>query len=144
MKPFLEAESATLEITVTDAMTVQFDQLGALHGVYSTYTMAKHFEEAGRKLLVPHLEAGEEGIGSSLSVEHLASALPGMRVRIVGTFQRLDGRTLYCTMEAWNQLGDLIGRGSTAQVVLPREKLEHRFAQLESRWMASQTRRKSE
>ena len=136
MLPFDASDTATLEVTVTDAMTVQFDELGALHRVYSTYTMAKHFEEVGRKLLVPHLEPFEQGIGSAVNVEHVGMALPGMRVRLEARFDRMQGRRLWCSVQAWNELGDLIGRGSTVQVVMEAARLEQRFADLEVRWNA--------
>jgi predicted thioesterase len=135
--PFDASDTATLDVTVTDAMTVQFDQLGALHRVYSTYTMAKHFEEVGRKLLVPHLEPFEQGIGSAVNVEHVGMALPGMQVRLEARFDRLQGRRLWCSVRAWNELGDLIGRGSTVQVVMAAALLERRFADLEVRLRAA-------
>ncbi len=134
MKSIPADYTATLVITVSDAMTVNFGELGALHPVYATYEMARHFEEAGRKVLLPHLEPGEEGIGSSVSVEHTASALVGMQVFITASFERLEGRRLYCSMMATNELGDEIGRGSSVQVILPRTRLEQGFAELETRW----------
>jgi len=39
-------------------------------------------------------------------------------------------------MEAYNELGDLIGRGRTEQVILPKEKVEALFARLRERWEA--------
>jgi len=134
MKPVLEGFQVRLELVVTPEMTVSFDELGPLHPVYATYQMARHFEEAGRKLLLPHLEPGEEGIGSSVAVEHTASALVGMRVTIMATFDRVEGRRLFATMEAVSELGDRIGTGSSVQVVLPRERIEANFQVLEARW----------
>lgn len=122
------------EIVVTPAMTVHFDELGSLHPVYSTYQMARHFEEAGRKILLPHLEAGEEGIGSRVEVEHTTSALVGMRVTIHARFERMEGRRLVASMTATSELGDRIGHGTTVQVILPRERIEGGFARLEARW----------
>ena len=58
----------TLEVLVTDDMTVQFGELGAVHPVYATYWLARHFEEAGRKVLLPFLESGEGAIGSQVDV----------------------------------------------------------------------------
>jgi fluoroacetyl-CoA thioesterase len=136
--PFATNEIATLEITVTDAMTVDFAELGKLHPVYATYWMAKHFEEASRKLVLPHLEPEEEGIGSAVNVQHTASALVGMRVTITANFQSLEGRKVVCALRAINQLGDQIGYGSTEQFVLPRERIESGFASLEQRWLAHQ------
>jgi len=80
--PVPVGEAAELDVVVTPEMTVRFDELGPVHPVYATYSMAKHFEEAGRKIIVHFLEDGEGGIGSEVSVRHVGSALPGMRVTI--------------------------------------------------------------
>ena len=136
MTPFAVGETATLEITVTEAMTVNFDELGPLHPVYATYWMAKHFEEASRKLVLTHLESDEEGIGSAVNVQHTASALVGMRVTITASFVSLEGRKITCALQAVNQLGDQIGHGSTEQFVLSKSRIESGFATLEQRWQA--------
>ena len=115
--------AATLEITVTDDMTVNFAELGKLHPVYATYWMAKHFEEASRKLVLSHLEPDEEGIGSAVHVRHTASALVGIRVTISATVQSLEGRKAVCSLRAVNQLGDQIGHGTTEQFVLTRTRI---------------------
>lgn len=134
---------AVFETTVTAQMTVDFEHpddplLGKLHPVYATYWMAKHMELAGRKIILPFLEEGEEGIGSKVAVDHLASALPGMTVRIVAQHTHTEGNRVFATCQAWNQLGDLIGRGSTEQVILPANKLHRLFAKLQERWLMAQ------
>lgn len=116
--------SATLEVVVTDEMTVDFAELGRVHPVYATYTMAKHFEEAGRKVLLPHLEDGEEGLGSSVSVEHLAPSWVGDRLHVVARCAEVQGNRLICQCTATDQDGREIGRGTTGQVVLPRAVLD--------------------
>lgn len=146
MKPIPIGYQATLEITVTDEMTVDFEhqgdpRLGKLHPVYATYWMAKHMEMAGRMIILPFLEEGEEGIGSKVSVNHLASALPGMSVRIVAEHVRTEGNRIYTLCKAWNELGDLIGEGQTEQVILPKGKLERIFGKLEERWAIFQQTR---
>ncbi|MER3482113.1 MAG: thioesterase [Meiothermus sp.] len=143
MKPIPIGLQTTLEITVTDVMTVDFEhpddpRLGKLHNVYATYWMAKHIEQAGRMIILDFLEDGEEGIGSKVSVNHLASALPGMRVKILAEHIRTEGNRIYATMRVWNELGDLIGEGETEQVILPREKLWGIFDRLETRWKEHQ------
>ena len=55
MLPIPVGTTATLDVVVAEAHTVDFDEMGRVHPVYATYTMARHFEEAGRKLLVPRL-----------------------------------------------------------------------------------------
>jgi predicted thioesterase len=144
MKPIPIAYQATFETIVTDEMTVDFEhpddpQLSKLHPVYATYWMAKHMELAGRKIILPFLEEGEEGIGSKVSVDHLASALPGMKVRILAEHTHTEGNRIYARCAAWNELGDLIGEGQTEQVILPKAKLLRIFQKLQERWLQYQS-----
>ncbi len=138
MKPIPVGFQVTLELTITPAMTVDFEQsdpgLGKLHPVYATYWMAKHLEQAGRMIILGFLEEGEEGIGSKVSVSHLAPALPGMKIKIIAEHTHTAGNRIQASMKAWNELGDLIGEGQTEQVVLPQAKLEGWLGQLEARW----------
>ncbi len=54
----------TAEVTaeVTEDMCPAFDGV-IVHRVYSTWSMAHHMELAARKVLAPHLDDHEEGIG---------------------------------------------------------------------------------
>ncbi|MCW2742448.1 MAG: thioesterase-like protein [Blastococcus sp.] len=126
MVPIPVGETAVLEVVVTAAHTVDFDEMGRVHPVYATYTMAKHFEEAGRKLLVPHLEDGEAGIGRSVSVEHLAPSWVGDALRITATCIDVTGNRLTCAVEAIDSYGRRLGRGTTVQTILPAAVLEAR------------------
>lgn len=145
MKPIPAGYQATFETVVTDEMTVDFEhpddpKLGKLHPVYATYWMAKHMELAGRKIILPFLEEGEEGIGSAVNVNHLASALPGMSIKVVAEHTRTEGNRIFASMKAWNALGDLIGEGSTEQVILPKAKIERIFEKLQQRWQEHQSK----
>ena len=129
MIPIPVGSTATLDVVVTEDMTVDFDEMGKVHPVYATYTMAKHFEEAGRKLLVPHLEDGEAGIGTSVAVEHRAPSWVGDAIRVTARCVEVrDGRL---TVECWatDAYGRDLGRGSTVQAVLPAEIVEARVSE---------------
>src|SRR5690242_2401593 len=125
MLPIPSNQQAIFEITVTDQMSVQFEELGAVHPVYATYWMTKHMELVGRKLLLPFLEQDEEAIGHEVAVRHIASALPGMRVRIIAHQPRIEKNRIYIHCQAYNELCDLIGEGQTTQVVLARQNLDN-------------------
>ncbi len=127
MRPIAAGETAVLDVVVTGAMTVDFDRLGRVHPVYATYSMAKHFEEAGRTLLLTHLEPGEAGVGTAVSVEHLAPAWPGDRVRVTATCVEVRGNRLTCALTAVDAQGRLLGRGTTGQAVLPEDLLAARL-----------------
>jgi fluoroacetyl-CoA thioesterase len=128
--PIRPGESADLDVVVTAESTVHFDELGPVHPVYATYSMAKHFEEAGRKLLLRHLEPGEAGIGRSVAVEHLAPAWVGDTVRITARCTGTDRNRLTCECRAVDVHGRELGRGTTVQVVLPEEVLETRIGEV--------------
>lgn len=139
MRPIPEGYEGVLGVLVTDEMTVEFSELGRVHPVYATYWLARHMEEAGRKIILPFLEEGEEGIGTAVSVRHLASALPGMRVEVVARHMRTErderGRyRIFADCEARSELGDLIGTGSTEQLVMEKAAVERGFSRLERRW----------
>ena len=129
MKPIPVGERATLHVVVRPDHTVDFEQLGPLHPVYATYTMAKHFEEAGRALLIPHLEPGEDGVGSAVAVEHLAPAWVGDALTVTARCTEVRGNRLTCACTVVDSEGRELGRGTTEQVVLPVAILRARSGQ---------------
>jgi fluoroacetyl-CoA thioesterase len=129
MIPIPVGTTAVLDVVVTSAHTVDFDEMGKVHPVYATYTMAKHFEEAGRKLLVPHLEAGEAGIGRSVAVEHLAPSWVGDALRVTARCVELRDNRLTCECRATDSYGRDLGHGTTVQAVLPAALIEARVGE---------------
>jgi predicted thioesterase len=127
MKPELRVgNTAEVIITVTEDMCPAFDGV-VVHPVYSTWSMAHHMELAARKVLAPHLEPHEEGIGSHLSIDHVAPAPVGHTVRIVAEATELEGTVLVCAVTAYDQRAageTVIGRGRQVQRILPRKTLE--------------------
>jgi predicted thioesterase len=122
MKPSLKiGNSADVAITVTDDMCPAFDGV-VVHRVYSTWSMAHHMELAARKVLAPHLESHEEGIGSHLSIDHVSPAPLGHTVRVVATATEMHGSTLVCEVIAYD--GErIVGRGKQVQRILPKTTL---------------------
>jgi predicted thioesterase len=127
VRPIPLGECAVLDVVVTPELTVRFDELGPVHPVYATYSMARHFEEAGRKLLLRHLEPGEAGIGSALSVEHLAPSRIGEALRVTARCSDVHGNRVTCACTAVDGEGRLLGRGTTVQVVLAEAALQARL-----------------
>ena len=113
----------TAEVTavVTEDMCPAFDGV-VVHRLYSTWSMAHHMELAARKVLVPHLDPHEEGIGSHLSIDHLAPTPLGHTVRVTAEATEVDATTVVCAVRAYD--GDrLVGQGKQVQRVVPRKKL---------------------
>ena len=99
------------------AELLPFDEV-VVHHVYSTWSMAHHMEIAARKVLVPHLEDHEEGIGSHLSIDHLAPTPVGQRVRIVAEAVELEPTTLVCKVNVYHLHPDgprHVGKGRQVQ-----------------------------
>jgi fluoroacetyl-CoA thioesterase len=124
--------AAEIVLTVTEAMVVHFDELGTTHPVYATWMMIKQMEEAGRKVILPFLEPGEDAVGYAVDVVHLAPTAVGERVRARAALERVEGRRIHCRVEAYNTR-EKIGEGRTVQVVVPRDRLHARFREIGAR-----------
>ncbi len=143
MKPSLKiGNTAEVRITVTEDMCPAFDGV-VVHRVYSTWSMAHHMELAARKVLAPHLEEHEEGIGSHLSIDHVAPTPLGHEVRVVATAVEIGPTTLVCDVIAYHAPAPgnggeretasgpaerIVGRGRQVQRILPKEKLRSLIA----------------
>ncbi len=119
LKPGVAAE---IRAVVSEDMCPAFDGV-IVHRVYSTWSLAHHIELAARKVLAPHLEAHEEGIGSHLSIDHLAPTPVGKTVRVVATCTEVDGSKVVCDVVAYE--GErVVGRGKQVQRVFPKEVIK--------------------
>lgn len=132
MRPIPEGYEARVDVFVSDGMTVDFEELGRVYPVYATYWLCKHMEQAGRKIILPFLEEGENGIGSAVSARHLAPAVVGQRIRVVAEHVATEGNRVRVRCRATNEAGELIGEGKTEQTILPHERIEARIAAAEA------------
>ena len=127
MKPSLVVgNTAEVTVRVTEDMCPAFDGV-IVHRVYSTWSMAHHMELAARKVLAPHLEPHEEGIGSHLSIDHVAPTPVGREVRVEAEAVEVEATMLVCNVTAYHvgPRGEtVVGRGRQVQRVLPRRTLE--------------------
>jgi fluoroacetyl-CoA thioesterase len=101
-----------------------------VHEVYSTYALARDAEWAGRLVLLPLLEIGEEGIGSAVEIQHLAPAFEHEEV-LFTTSQHLqpNDNTLVVHMSACVG-ARVIATIVTTQKVVHKEKLNAVWAKL--------------
>ena len=119
MRPGLEiGAQAECTVEVTDDMCPVFDGV-VVHRVYSTWSLGRQMEVAARRVLVPYLEVHEEGMGTSLSVDHISPAPVGCCVRVVAEATEVSQDRLVCGLRAYD--GDrLVARGTQVQRVLPK------------------------
>lgn len=118
-------ESITIE--VTEEMLAKFD--GELvHPTYSTVALVYHMELVSRKLLLPHLDENEEGMGAVVSLKHLAPSGLGTQVEITATVTDVTERKVVTKITATNSLGP-IGEGEVVQGILAKNLIESKIEQ---------------
>ncbi len=102
---------------------------GEVHPVYSTFALARDVEWAGRLFVLEMKEGDEEGIGTSLSIEHRAPAFVGEEVSIESSVLSINKNEIICKYEVY--VGDrLVARGTQGQKILKKAVLEEKFDQL--------------
>ena len=93
MKATLAAgASATARFAVDRERTIDF--MGENARVYATPMLVRDVEIACRELLLQHLDAGEDSVGTRVEIDHLAATLLGMPVELTVTIARVDGRAV--------------------------------------------------
>jgi predicted thioesterase len=113
---------------VTDADAATFDS-GQVHPVYATFSLARDAEWCCRLFVLEMKEPHEEGIGTMISVHHLAPAKPGEEVVFTAMVQSIRANEIICSYEA--RVGTrIIARGEQGQKILSKEKIERIFASL--------------
>jgi len=127
-------DRASVEIVVDESMCPAFDGV-VVHRVLSTWTVGHRMEIAARLVLAPHLEPHEEGIGGHLSIDHVAPAVVGQRVRFEATAVEVGPSTLVCDVVAERYDAPpgaavdrdtprtVVARGRQVQRILPRVRL---------------------
>jgi fluoroacetyl-CoA thioesterase len=115
---------AEFTATVTEDMCPAWDGV-VVHPVYSTWSMAHHMELAARGVLLPHLDPGEEGLGSRLEIEHIAPLPVGRRARAVARCVEADAKSVVCEVTSHDhETGRLLGRGRHVQRILRKRTLK--------------------
>lgn len=129
MKPGLQpGRRETMSITVTEDMTASFGG-EMVHPVLSTVMMVYYMEWVGRKVILPFLEEGEEGVGGSISVEHRSPAPIGKRVTFTAEALEVKPNKVVCRVTAEHDKA-VVGEGTFTQVILPVERIHERIEQM--------------
>lgn len=97
-----------------------------IHPVYATFALARDAEWTSRQFVLNLKDEDEEGIGTSLTIEHKSPAFVGELIVFTAQVYQLTGNELICKYEA--RVGDrLIAIGMTGQKILKREMLNELF-----------------
>ena len=97
-----------------------------VHQVCSTYVLAREIEWSTRLFVIDMIESDEEGIGTSLHIEHLAPAFEGEEVEISARVKSMIENHLICDFKV--RVNDrLVAKGTTGQKILKKERLSEIF-----------------
>jgi predicted thioesterase len=116
--------SRTSRIEVDRDRTIGF--MGEGGRVYGTPYLVRDIEMTCRQLILDHGEAGEDSVGTDVSIKHLAPTLLGMSVEITATVAAVDGRRVTFEITAKDDL-EQIGSGTHGRFVVDVNKTVERL-----------------
>jgi predicted thioesterase len=94
---------------VTDAEAVHFMGPDVIP-VLSTPSMILWMELTSRENAGPILSPGDDTVGMTVDIKHLAATPVGMKVRVVSKLTKVEGRVYSFEVEAFDEV-DKIGEG---------------------------------
>ncbi len=118
------------QIVVDRPRTIDF--MGEELRVYATPAMIRDMELTCRELLMGHLEAGEDSVGTRVEVDHLAPALLDSTVEVSAKVLAVEGRKVTFEVGARDRLDEL-GRGRHVRFVVVKAKSQARIAAKKAR-----------
>lgn len=129
MKPGLHpGHQERITITVTEEMVASFGGK-MVHPTLSTVTMVYYMEWAGRKVILPFLEEGEEGVGGQIAVKHCSPAPVGKEVTFIAEATEVKENKVVCQVRAEHDKA-VVGEGTFTQVIAPKARIRERIEQM--------------
>ncbi|HET9717918.1 MAG TPA: thioesterase family protein [Pseudolabrys sp.] len=94
--------------------------------VYGTPYLVRDIEMTCRQLILDHCDAGEDSVGTDVSIKHLAPTLLGMTVEIAVTVSAVEGRKIVFAITAKDDL-EQISSGTHGRFVVDVKKTIERL-----------------
>jgi predicted thioesterase len=117
--------AAKRKIVVDRDRTIDF--MGEQARVYATPMLVRDIEMTCREMLLEHLDAGEDSVGTRVEIDHLAATLLGMTVEISVSAVEVRGRAVTFAVEASDGV-DTICRGKHSRFVVDVNQTKQRLA----------------
>ncbi len=125
MKDSLRAGvSKVARIEVDRDRTIGF--MGEEGRVYGTPYLVRDIEQTCRQLLLDHGDAGEDSVGTDVSIKHLAPTLLGMTAEITVKVSAVEGRKVVFEISAKDDI-DQICTGTHGRFVVDVAKTVERL-----------------
>lgn len=117
--------ASTRRITIDKPRTIDF--LGEELRVYATPELVRDFEIVCREFLLEYCDAGEDSVGTGISISHSGATLLGMPVDISISVTAVEGRKVTFSLVARDGAEE-ISRGEHGRFVVQVDKLRAKVA----------------
>ncbi len=93
MKPSLQpGVTRNVRVDIDRERTIDF--MGEKARVYATPSLLRDIEVSCRELLLEHLDAGEDSVGTRVELDHTGATLMGMKVELQVAIAEVQGRSV--------------------------------------------------
>lgn len=116
--------SATRHVEIDRDRTISF--MGDDCRVYSTPRLLYDIEMACRDLLLEHIDAGQDSVGTRVELDHLGATLMGMWVDITVTLAEVNGGAVAFDFSARDAVEE-VARGKHKRFIVGVEKTAQRL-----------------
>ena len=116
------SDSHTVPAVFPEAASFQ-----AMPPVFATAYMVGFIEWACIEAINPHLDEGEQSVGTHICVSHVAATPAGSGVYALVTLEKTEGRRLFFKVAAYDEAG-LIGEGTHERAIIDRHKFMSKLA----------------
>jgi predicted thioesterase len=96
-----------------------------LPNVFATPILGGLMERASAELIDEHLQPGQQSVGISMNLKHLAPTPLGMEVRVVTEVTAVEGRKLTFRLEAFDEI-EKIGEATHERFIIQADKFNVR------------------
>ncbi len=114
----------TARIDIDAARTIDF--MGDEGRVYATPELVRDIEMTCRDLLLEHLDAGEDSVGTRVEIDHVGATLMGMWVEIDVKVSAVNGRAVSFEVSARDAIEE-VARGRHNRFVVDVAKTAERL-----------------
>jgi len=123
-EPLEPGLTLTRKIDIDRERTISF--MGDECRVYSTPRMLYDIEMTCRELLLQHIEAGKDSVGTRVELDHVGATLLGMWVEITVTLAAVNGNAVSFDFAVRDAIED-VARGKHNRFVVGIEKTAQRL-----------------
>jgi fluoroacetyl-CoA thioesterase len=122
LQPGLEAGTT---FRIDRERTIDF--MGDAARVYATPMLLRDIEVACRNLLLQHLDAGEDSVGTRVEIDHIGATLLGMGVTLEVRVVEVNGRAVMFEITGRDEVEPIV-RGRHARFIVDVAKTAQRLA----------------